>query len=221
MYVPEHFEETRVDELHRLIAEYPLGALVVNGPGGLDANHLPFELHPAAGERGRLTAHVARANPVWKEVKDGDEVLVIFRAADAYISPSWYPSKHETHRQVPTWNYQTVHVHGTIAIRDDEKFVRGVVARLTRTHEARTEPERPWKMSDSSREYIDQALTAIVGIEIAITKMVGKWKLSQNKEERDRVSAAETLGRRGERVTSAAMLKAGTARVNREPTTDN
>ena len=216
MYLPEHFEETRVDELHRLIAEYPLGALVVNGPSGLDANHLPFELHPDAGEQGHLTAHVARDNPVWKEVSDGHEVLVIFRAADAYISPNWYPTKHESHRQVPTWNYQAVHVHGTIAIRDDEKFVRGVVGRLTRTHEGRTEPDRPWKMSDSSREFIDQALTAIVGIEIAITKMAGKWKLSQNKEERDRLGAADALRQRGEQVTSAAMLK-----TIREPTTDN
>ena len=213
MYLPEHFEETRVEELHGLIAEYPLGALVVNGPGGLDANHLPFELHPDAGDRGQLTAHVARANPLWKEVRDGDEVLVIFRAGDAYISPNWYPTKHETHRQVPTWNYRIVHVHGTITIRDDEKFVRGVVGRLTRTHETRTEPERPWKMSDSSREYIDEALTAIVGIEIAITKMTGKWKLSQNKDERDRLGAAEALRQRGEQVTSAAMLKAGTPKT--------
>jgi transcriptional regulator len=208
MYLPEHFEETRVEELHRLIAEHPLGALVVNGANGLDANHLPFEVNPTAGAHGHLIAHVARANPVWREVKDGDEVLVIFRAADAYISPNWYPTKHETHRQVPTWNYQAVHVHGTIAIRDDEKFVRGVVGRLTRTHESRTQPERPWKMSDSAKEYIDQALTAIVGIEIAISRIVGKWKLGQNKEERDRVGAAEALRQRGEHATSAAMLKA-------------
>jgi transcriptional regulator len=221
MYLPEHFEETRVEELHRLIAEYPLGALVVNGPGGLDANHLPFELLPDAGERGHLIAHVARANPVWKEVKNGDQVLVIFRAADAYISPNWYPTKHETHRQVPTWNYQTVHVHGAITIRDDVRFVRGVVGRLTRTHEARTDPERPWKMSDSSQEFIDGALTAIVGIEITITRMVGKWKLSQNKEERDRQGAAEALRQRGEQITSAAMLRAGAARDDRKPTTDN
>ena len=208
MYLPEHFEETRVEELHRLIAEYPLGALVVNGPDGLDANHLPFELHVDAGRPGRLTAHVARANPVWKQVKDGDAVLVIFRANDAYISPNWYPSKHETHRQVPTWTYQTVHVHGTMTIRDDARFVRGVVGRLTRTHETRTEPERSWKMSDSSQQYIDEALTGIVGIEIAITKMVGKWKLSQNKEDRDRLGAAEALRQRGEQATSTAMLNA-------------
>jgi transcriptional regulator len=208
MYLPQHFEETRPEELQRVIREYPLGVLVVHGPNGLDANHLPFELNPDDGERGHLIAHVARANPLWQEAKDGDEVLVIFRGVNAYISPNWYPSKHEFHRQVPTWNYQAVHVHGKIKIRDDERFVRGVVARLTRTHEARTGSERPWKMTDSSKEYIDQMLSAIVGIEIEITKLVGKWKLSQNREERDRIGAAEELRKRGEEVMSAAILAA-------------
>ena len=208
MYLPEHFAERREEELHRLIREYPLGVLVLNGPNGLDANHLPFELGEDVGERGRLLAHVARNNPLWRETKDGDEALVIFRGSNAYISPNWYPSKHEFHRQVPTWNYQVVHVHGKICIRDDERFVRGVVARLTRVHEARTGADKPWKMTDSSKEYIDQMLSAIVGIEIEITKMIGKWKLSQNREERDRINAAEELRKRGEDVMSAAMLTA-------------
>jgi transcriptional regulator len=203
MYLPQHFEETRTEELHRVITEYPLGALIINGPAGLDANHLPFEL-----DAGRLLAHVARANPVWKELKDGDEALVIFRAGDAYISPNWYPSKHESHRQVPTWNYRVVHVHGKIQIRDDERFVRGVVARLTRANENRVEAERPWRMTDSAKDYIDQMLKAIVGIEIAITKMVGKWKLSQNREERDRITAADELRKRDEEVLADAMRNA-------------
>jgi len=206
MYLPPHFEETRTEELHRVINEFPLGVLVLSGPHGLDANHLPFELNPNAGERGQLLAHVARANPLWKEAKAGDDALVIFRAANAYISPNWYPSKHELHRQVPTWNYQAVHVHGKVTIRDDERFVRGVVARLTRVNEARTGSEKPWRMTDSSQEYIDAMLAAIVGIQIDITRMVGKWKLGQNREERDRISAAEELRKRGECVTSEAML---------------
>jgi transcriptional regulator len=205
MYLPQHYEETRTEELHRVITQYPFGALVVHGPGGLDANHLPFELHSDKGERGHLLAHVARANPVWQEMADGSEAMVIFRGADAYISPNWYPSKHEQHRQVPTWNYRVVHVHGTLRIRDDEKFVRGVVARLTRTHEAGTGDARPWKMTDSSPEYINHLLTLIVGIEVEIAKMVGKWKLSQNKEARDRSNAAEELKKRGEQEISAAM----------------
>ena len=145
---------------------------------------------------------------MWKEARDGDEALVIFRAGDAYISPNWYPSKHELHRQVPTWNYQVVHVHGKLFIRDDERFVRGVVARLTRTHEARTGAVRPWKMTDSAPEYIDQMLSAIVGIEIEITRIVGKSKLSQNRDERDRRGAAEELRQRGESAMSAAILNA-------------
>jgi len=207
MYLPKHFEETRVEELRRIMAEYPLGAFVIHGANGLDANHLPFHLDPDAGAHGRLLAHVARANPVWTEIKEGDEVLVIFRAANAYVSPSWYPSKHELHRQVPTWNYQAVHVHGKVHVRDDERFVRGVVARLTRTHEAGTGAERPWKMTDAPQEYIEQMLAAIVGLEIEISTIVGKWKLSQNKEERDRIGAAEELRKRGADVLSEAMLR--------------
>lgn len=205
MYLPQHYEETREEELHRVIAEYPFGALVVHGPHGLDANHIPFELHADKGGQGRLLAHVARANPVWKEMADGSEALVIFRGGDAYISPNWYPSKHEQHKQVPTWNYRVVHVHGRLRIRDDEKFVRGVVARLTRVHEAGAGSARPWKMTDSAPEYIDQLLTVIVGIEVEITRMVGKWKLSQNKDARDRVNAADELRKRGEQEISAAM----------------
>jgi transcriptional regulator len=208
MYLPTHFEETRDEELRRIIADHPLGVLVVSGPQGLDANHLPFLFDEERDGRQRLLAHVARANNLWREVRNGDEALVIFRAGDAYVSPNWYPSKHELHRQVPTWNYQVVHVHGKLLVRDEERFVRGVVARLTRTHEARTGAARPWRMTDSAPEYIDQMLSAIVGIEIEITRIVGKSKLSQNREERDRLAAAEELRRRGESETSAAMLNA-------------
>ena len=208
MYLPNHFEQANDEELFRTIAAFPLGALVVNGPSGLDANHVPFLINDPAdpGSRNKLLAHVARANPLWKEAKDGDEALVIFRADDAYVSPNWYPSKHESHRQVPTWNYRVVHVHGRLFVRDDERFVRGVVARLTRTHERQAGSAIPWKMTDSSPDYIDEMLANIVGIEIEITKMVGKWKLSQNKEARDRVNAAEELRKRGHLEISAAML---------------
>ena len=205
MYLPSHYVEVRDEELLRTIAAYPLGALVVNGPNGLDANHVPFLIDEASAGK-KLLGHVARANPIWEEAKDGDEALVIFRADDAYISPNWYPSKHEFHRRVPTWNYRVVHVHGRLYSRDNERFVRGVVARLTRTHEAQTGSPKPWKVTDSSPEYIDQMLSNIVGIEIEVTKMVGKWKLDQNKEERDRINAAAELEKRGEQEISAAML---------------
>ena len=207
MYIPSHFEETRVEELHRIIDEYPLGVLVTNGPNGLDANHLPFEFEPGSGHHGELLAHVARANPIWKESKDGDQVLVIFHGGEAYISPNWYPSKHESHRQVPTWNYQVVHVHGNIRIRQDREFLIDIVARLTHKYEARAGEAKPWKMSDASKDYIDAMLQAIIGVQIQINRIVGKSKLSQNRETRDRISAANELQKRGEQQISAAMQK--------------
>jgi transcriptional regulator len=200
MYIPDHFSIKNLATLHGIIQSHPLGILVITTPEGLDANHIPFELDSA---RGLLTAHVARANPVWQQCRDGADVMVIFRGNESYISPNWYPSKHETHRQVPTWNYEVVHVHGRLTVQDDERFVRGVVARLTREHES-SEP-KPWRMGDSAPEYIDAMLRAIVGIEVAITRMEGKAKLSQNREERDRLSAAEALIRRGQEQLGKAM----------------
>ena len=202
MYTPAHFSIKSREALHKIIVTNPLGALVTMTPEGLDANHIPFELDP---DRGVLTAHVARANPVWQQCKDGANALVIFRGNQSYISPNWYPSKHETHRQVPTWNYEVVHAHGVLTVQDEERFVRGVVARLTRVHEA-SEP-KPWKMTDSAPEYIDGMLKAIVGIEIAITRLEGKTKLSQNRETRDRQSAAQTLIRQGQAQLGEAMQK--------------
>jgi transcriptional regulator len=206
MYMPAHFEEQRTDDLHRLIDDYPLGALVTVGPHGLDANHVPFEFDPASGAHGTLRAHVARANPVWREVAERPEALVIFQGPSAYISPNWYPSKHEAHRQVPTYNYMVVHAHGRIVVRDDERFLRGLVARLTRKMEA-GEPA-PWKMGDAPEDFISQMLGAIVGIEIEVTRLVGKWKLGQNKELGDRQGALDALRERGSDAqlgVSAAM----------------
>lgn len=203
MYIPPHFAETRVEELTRIIRAHPLGVLVTQDEHGLDANHIPFEFDPDAGSHGVLTAHVARANPVWQRSPTGSPVMVIFRGAEGYISPSWYPTKHEAHRQVPTWNYEVVHAHGVMSIMDDERFVRGMVARLTRRHEA-TEAT-PWKMSDSAPDFIDQLLRSIVGIEIAVTSLEGKRKLSQNKEVRDRTGAADQLAARDNDALAQAM----------------
>lgn len=191
MYLPAHFEENRREVIDALIGAQPFGALVTHGANGLDANHLPFEFDPARGPFGTLRAHVARANPVWREAAESPDALVIFQGPAAYISPTWYPSKHETHRQVPTWNYIVVHAHGRIVVHDDEAFVRGLVARLTRKMEA-GEPT-PWKMGDAPADYVAQMLGAIVGIEIEVTKLTGKWKLSQNKTPADIRHAGETL----------------------------
>lgn len=207
MYIPPHFAVSEPEVLHRIIREHPFGTLVTHTDAGLDADHIPFEFDPTAGPLGTLTAHVARANTLWQRCPTGTPVMVIFRGAQAFISPNWYPSKHESHRQVPTWNYEVVHAHGTIAVHDDERFVRGLVARLTRRHEA-AEP-RPWKMSDSAPDFIDAMLRNIVGIEIPITSLVGKSKLSQNKEERDRLGAAAALESRGHDELARSMRKPG------------
>lgn len=206
MYIPAHFSETRPEQLHQIIRAHPLGMLVTHGETGLDADHIPFELNPSTGQYGSLLAHVARANTVWQRCPTGTAVMVVFRGEQAYISPNWYPSKQETHRQVPTWNYEVVHAHGTIIVHDDAKLVRGLVGRLTRTHEA-AEP-KPWKMSDSAPDFIDAMLEKIVGIEITITSLVGKRKLSQNREARDRLAAADTLDERGHQSLASAMRSA-------------
>lgn len=208
MYLPAHFEEKRPEVLHALMREHPLGQLVTHGPDGLDANPLPFELDTSVGPHGLLRAHVARANPVWQQAAD-TEVLVIFQAADGYISPNWYPSKPEHHRHVPTWNYARVHAHGVLRVRDDERFLRGLVARLTRDHEARSQQTRPWKMGDAPGDYIDSMLKMIVGIEIEITRLVGKFKLGQNRELRDRLGAADGLTARGQTDLAQAMREIG------------
>lgn len=206
MYLPEHFAETRPEELHRILADHPLGTLVTHTASGLDANHIPFEFDVGRGPHGVLQAHIARANTLWQQAQDQAEVLVIFRGPHGYISPSWYPSKHETHRHVPTWNYEVVHAHGRLRFIDDEKFVRGVVARLTRRHEA-GEP-RPWKMGDAPTDYLDQMLKMIVGLEVEVTRWEGKRKLGQNREMRDLDGAIHALKERGSTELAAAMNQA-------------
>jgi transcriptional regulator len=206
MYVPAPFAELRVDELHRTIADYPLGMLVTPATDGFDANHIPFELDATRGEHGVLFAHVARANPVWRDTPPGSNVLVVFRGAEAYVSPNWYPSKAETEREVPTWNYIVVHAHGRLVIRDDEGYVRTVVARLTKRHES--SQVVPWKMSDADPAAIGTMLKAIVGIEVEITRLTGKSKLGQNKAEHDRLGAAAALTAHGKTAIADAMVAA-------------
>ncbi|MFN3733755.1 FMN-binding negative transcriptional regulator [Comamonas testosteroni] len=205
MYNPSHFKVDDPATLHALIQAHPLGCLVTQSDAGLDANHLPFEL--LQGEDGllRLIAHVARANPVWQQIREDSSVLVIFRAEQAYISPNWYPSKHENHEQVPTWNYRVVHALGRISVRDDEKFVRGVVGRLTRRHEANNNAQAPWKMSDAPPDYLQRMLGAIVGLEITVDRLEAKFKLSQDEQQRDRLGAVQALEQLGQRDLARSM----------------
>lgn len=206
MYVPEPFAEARPEELHRIIRAHAFAMLVTRTSSGLEANHLPFLLDAERGAHGMLLAHVARANPIWSELDDGDDVLVVFRGQQGYISPNWYPSKHQTHRHVPTWNYEVVHAHGRVRILDDKQFVRGVVARLTREHES-GEP-CPWRMSDAPADYLDEELSEIVGLEVELTRIAGKRKLSQNRDRRDLDGATEALEARGQTALATAMRRA-------------
>src|SRR5437867_429470 len=156
MYLPKHFEETRVEVLHELIRTYPFGTLVTLTADGLDANHIPFEVDPEPAPFGTLRGHVARANPIWRDVSPGAEALVIFQGPDTYISPSWYETKVETGKVVPTWNYVVVHAHGVPRFIDERAWLRAFVTRLTERHEAGR--QTPWKVTDAPAEYIDAQL---------------------------------------------------------------
>jgi Transcriptional regulator len=207
MYLPTQFTEPRTEELHRIVRENALGMLVTHTASGLEANHLPFLLDTAGSGAGVLVAHVARANPIWQEVRDGEQVLVVFRGVQGYISPNWYPGKQETHRRVPTWNYEVVHAHGTLHVRDDEKFVRGVVGRLTRQHEA--DQPVPWKMGDAPSDYMAQQLQHIVGIEIRLSRLECKRKLNQHHALPDREGAIRGLESVGNHGLAQAMHDTG------------
>lgn len=190
MYVPEQFRETDVAMLHAQIRRSRLATLVCAGPDGLQASHIPMLLDAAAGPRGTLLCHVARANPQWRSVSDAD-VLAIFRDEDAYISPSWYATKRETGKMVPTWNYIAVHASGVARVIEDRDELRALVTRLTNAHEAHR-PE-PWTIDDAPPDYIDALLGAIVGIEIPIARLEGKWKLNQHHRDADLRGAIEGL----------------------------
>lgn len=187
MHIPRHFQETRREVLHELMHAHPFATMVVHTADGLVANHLPFE---RVGDT--LQTHVARGNELTD--MDGMQVLVIFRGPQGYVSPNWYPTKHETGREVPTWDYAVVHAHGRIKTIDDAAWLRDLLERLTTHHEA-SEPE-PWQVSDAPEDHIAKSLRAIVGIEIPIERLVGKFKLNQNHPERNRQGIVEGLRRR-------------------------
>jgi transcriptional regulator len=204
MYLPKHFQETRVQILHDLIRAHPLGALVVLTGRGLDANHIPFEVDPDPAPFGTLRGHIARANPLWRDGSRDVEALVIFQGAGTYISPAWYRTKSETAKVVPTWNYAVVHAHGAVQFIDDRAWLRAFVERLTDRHEA-ARPDS-WRVTDAPAEYIEKQLGAIIGLEIPITRLIGKWKVSQNRPAPDRDGVVEGLLREGGH-SAAAMAK--------------
>ena len=200
MYQPAHFVENRPELLQRLIREHPFGLLVTDGTSGLTANGMPFLLDPdPAGGPGVLRAHVARANPLWKEARSDRESLVVFQGPQGYVSPAWYPSKAEHGKVVPTWNYIVVQARGPVGFIEDRGWLRDFVGRLTDAHEAgRIEAEggrgKPaWAVSDAPDDFVETMLKAIVGVEIPLTSLAGKWKMSQNRSRADRDGVAAGL----------------------------
>lgn len=203
MYMPSHFVEQRPQVLHKLVHDHPLGLLITLADAGLQANPVPFFLDAdPAGGPGILRAHVARANPLWREARADVETLVVFQGAQAYISPSWYPAKAEHGKVVPTWNYVTVQARGTLRAIDDAAWLRAFVTRLTQHHE--TTQAKPWAVADAPPEYIDSMLRAIVGIEIVLSSLVGKWKVSQNRSVADRTGVVRGLHGREDAAATAA-----------------
>jgi transcriptional regulator len=201
MYVPDKFSESRVDVLHRCIRENPFGMLVYAGSAGVVGDHFPFLIDPEAAPFGTLRGHVARANALWKECPTEQDVLVVFHGPNTYVTPSWYPAKQEHGKVVPTWNYVVVHAYGRAHFTHDAEWLREHVTQNTNRHEAgRAEP---WKVTDAPPDYIDKQLRAIVGVEIPLTRLFGKWKANQNRSAADVRGVIYGLNEEGDAFASA------------------
>jgi transcriptional regulator len=187
VYLPSHFEQHDAQALHALMREHPLATLVTQQAGGVTADAIPLEY---VATTHTLRGHVARANPIWREAA-GQSVLAVFNGPQAYITPSWYPSKATTHKVVPTWNYTLVHAHGVLRAVEDAPWLHALVTGLTAHHEA-PRPQ-PWAVADAPDDYVQQMLRAIVGIEIPVDRLIGKWKISQNRSDADRLGVAAGL----------------------------
>jgi transcriptional regulator len=201
VYVPPHFQETRPGAVAALIEAAPLACVVAQTAEGLVANHLPL----LAAPDGALIGHVALANEMHRVVAEGQEVLAIFRGPDAYVSPNWYPSKAETHRAVPTWNYTVAHLSGTISFQHDDHAKRAAVALLTRAHERRTNGANAWRMADAPADYMTTMLSNIVAFRITVTRVLANAKLSQNREARDFAGVVEGLRAAGQEGVAGEM----------------
>jgi transcriptional regulator len=189
MYLPPHFAQNDRGQLIALMRERPLATLIVATPEGPTADLIPLEFAADEGEHGTLRGHVARANPLWRH--GGAAALAVFQGPEAYISPGWYASKREHGKVVPTWNYTMVQARGTLRAVDDATWLRALVGRLTDHHEVKQ--AEPWSVNDAPEDFVQQMLRAIVGFEIALTSLVGKWKVSQNRNPADREGAVQAL----------------------------
>ena len=210
MYIPKQFEELRVDVMHELIRASPLATLVTMSSNGLNANHIPLHLLESPAPFGTLQGHVARANPVLSDLEKNIEVLAVFHGPDAYITPSWYVTKKETGKVVPTWNYAVVHAYGYLRVVDDAAWLRAQLEALTAHNEA-SFSER-WAVSDAPHEFTEKLIGNIVGFEMVITRLSGKWKVSQNQPQQNQASVIEGLKASGQQESSAmaALVEAAT-----------
>jgi len=211
MYVPAQFKEDRVPILHDAIRKYGFGTLVTSSEQEMEASHLPMLLDPEPAPFGTLLGHLARANPQWQRVKPGFEALAIFLGPNTYITPSWYPTKQQTGKVVPTWNYLAIHAYGSISFFDDAAELRDHVSKMTGMHEAPR--AKPWAVSDAPADFVDQMVRAIVGFRLHITRLEGKWKMSQNRPQQDVSGVLEGLAREdGEAAAQIAEIVASRAK---------
>lgn len=195
MYLPSMFEQDNPERLHELMRQYPFATWITLSQGGLLINHIPFVLDTSRGEQGVLMGHVARANPVWREFSPTLSSVVVFQGPQAYVTPSWYAGKEAHGKVVPTWNYAVVHVQGIPRVVEDRTAFLALLERLTAANEAAF--TTPWKITDAPADYIDKTMNAIVGIEIPIQRIEGKWKMSQNRDNADREGVIAGLQAQG------------------------
>jgi transcriptional regulator len=209
MYIPPQFEQPDVNVMHELIRTRSLATLVTMGSEGIDANHIPLHLSVSPKPHGVLRGHVARSNPLWNDLDSAIDALAIFHGPDAYISPSWYATKQEAGKVVPTWNYTVVHAYGSLRIIDDAGWVRTQLEALTTQNEAGF--PHPWKLSDAPEDFTEKLIGAVVGIEMVITRLTGKWKVSQNQPLQNQLSVIHGLnsGSQSEVDAMADLIKAG------------
>lgn len=205
MYVSKHHQLTDRDAIHSLVEAYPLGAWVCHSTEGLIANHVPFYLDRTRGTHGTLVGHVARANTVWRQLSPAVPSVVMFQGAQSYITPSWYPGKAEHGKVVPTWNYVVAHAHGTARVMDDPVWMLRMLHQLTSSQESRQ--ASPWRVGDAPAGYIEKMMRGIVGIEIAIDRLEGKLKASQDEDWQDRQGTVQgLLSQPGEQSQAMAAL---------------
>jgi transcriptional regulator len=191
MYTPQANEERRIPVMHQLIRNEPLAALVTLNAPGLIATHLPMVLQESASAFGTLHGHFARANPQWRDFDATVEALAIFSGPQHYITPSWYPGKHEHGKEVPTWNYVVVHAYGALRVIHDEQWLMAHLEQLTKQSEA--DAAIPWTVADAPADFTRNLLRGIVGLELPISRLEGKWKVSQNRTDRDKHGVIDGL----------------------------